>query len=781
VNLPAVREQRLVDAHGRELRDPRGATGRIGWTAPDMPMVNEWDAEQAFRLGYLANVIAYRCVQILARNASTPPLVAGRNPRRPTDINENAAITRLLGPPPGGPAPKLSARKLLRWTFAQQLVTGRRAWEIETNDAKVPVAFWPLVAARLCGVPTSGGAEWFKLFEYGTGVNPVKFKPDEVFFGWEPAGTDFRQSESPFQSARYDLSLVTMCDRYGLSFLRNNAVPAAVVTTTQFPDDKLRRQFRSQWQTEFGGVDNAGRTHFHEVSDDGDGPVSEAIDVKVLGLSAKDARLIEQRKEAMAEIAIAIGVPWSKLDASGRTFDNADVEDRTMWEETILPLMTDLVDDINMQLAPRLGPEVVWFDLSGVRALQRKILPVTQTATAPALLTARIMQINEARADYGLQAIADGDRFLSDDELVLFKGSGANPADAAAVREALQQLEQRTAQLETPPEPPALPPAAPPERRAADPGAVEARRAKIWNASNAVVTGLESRWERAWRRLFARQEEAALSRLTGKRGRQALGYGADGRPLETRDAAAPIDPEEIFSLAFWVALSADESTGLYEDVVSAGLSNLALSFGISFDLAAPFVEAFIRSRAQQLAGFVTQTTYDAIRDELVAGVAVGESIDDLATRVRSVFATASKTRAVTIARTEVISAYNGAAMLGAAQMPADVVAAAEWIATRDARTRDAHAAADGQTVAVGTAFDVGGRQMAYPGDPNGGAKNTVNCRCTVAFLTPEEWQAMERARPTIEVRHAKALLGLVPVAPEFDLLGFRRVLEGVAA
>ena len=40
--------------------------------------------------------------------------------------------------------------------------------------------------------------------------------------------------------------------------------------------------------------------------------------MKVLGLSAKDARLVEQRKDLIHEVAIGLGTPFSKLDASGR-------------------------------------------------------------------------------------------------------------------------------------------------------------------------------------------------------------------------------------------------------------------------------------------------------------------------------------------------------------------------------------------------------------------------------------------------------------------------------
>ena len=784
----------VVEARDRtmlaEYRDPRGATQRTQWTSPTMPMVPEWDAEQAWRLGVLANVIAYRCVQILAGNASTPPLVAGRNPRKPREINESAAITRLLGPPPGGPAPKLSARKLLRWTIAQQIVTGRRAWEIETatDDPKArPVALWPLVPAQLRAVPSTGGNEWFRVFEYGRYDAPVKFRPDQVFYGWDPGGNDFRQPESTLQSARYDLSLVTLCDRYGMAFLRNNAVPASVITTTAFPNEQARENFRRQWRAEFGGVDNAGRTAFHEVDDEGDEPVGESIDIKVLGLSAKDSKLIEQRKAAMAEIAISLGVPWSKLDASGRTFDNAEVEDRTMWEERLLPIMTDLVDDINVQLAPRFGPEVVWFDLSDVRALQRKTMPVTQTVGAPALLFAQIMRINEARADYSLDPLPDGDRVLTADEIAALQGGGA-VAGGEALRTALVEMEQRmTAELESrtaggDPNPP--PPAV--ENRVADPEATEQRRARIWRSSDAVATALEARWERQWKRLFARQAEATMTRLKGKRGRQALGYGTDGQPDETRatdDPAPQIDPAAIFDSAFWAAETRSMVEGLYEETALAGLNRLSTTFGVSFDLSAPFVTDFIEARANQLAGPVTETTYEAIRLELQEGVQAGESIDDIAARVRSVFAQADATRATTIARTEVISAYNGASALGAAQLPADVVAGQEWISTRDSRARPSHAAADGQVRAIGEPFEVGGATMAYPGDPSAGAKNTVNCRCTVAYLTPDEMAGIERqGRPQLEHRTALAMVLAVRTGDKnFDFIGYRRALQEVAA
>lgn len=763
-----VREHRA--GHQTEQRDPRGATRLTRWASPELAQIQPWNGEQAWRLGVLANVIAYRCVQLRARAAASVPLVAGRKLGDTKTIRDNAPIISLLGPPPGGPAPRLTATKLFRWTHAQKIVTGRRAWEIETGGSDVPVAFWPLVSSDLREKPSKGGTEWFRVFEYGNIMDPIVFQPEDVFYGWEPSGTNFRLAESELQSSRFDLSLVTMADRYSISFLRNNAVPAAVITTTEFPNAAARRRFEQNWSGEYGGPDNAGRVMINEVGDDGSGPVGDSIDIKVLGLSAKDSRMVEQRKDALMEIALSLGVPWSKLDASGRTFDNAEVEDRTYWEETILPELIDLQDDINMQLAPRFGSEVVWFDLRHVRALQPKVKPISQPMLAGDLVKAGIWSKNEARADYGVDPV-DDPAFDAYDEAAppalpaplapLALPAGNPPAADDPKLNADEPAVSRQRQV---------------EQRILDPQQQEVRRATIWHQSDAAVRTLEVRWERAWRRLFNRQADATITRLTGKRGRQML---------EQRDAdSAPlIDPAQIFDVEFWRAQSVEASGDLYDQVVTSSLSALAVRFGLSFDLHAPWVEQFIEQRVQQLAGQVTQTTYDLIRHEMTDAVGLGESIETIATRIRSVFAAASGTRATTIARTEVISAYNGAAVQGAASLPADVVAGQEWIATRDGRTREAHAAADGQTVAIGQPFDVGGHQLAYPGDPNGGARNTVNCRCAVAFLSPAEMAGLGRASgKQLEVRVANALLGLVPVGAEgFDFISWRRAAEEVAA
>jgi len=94
----------------------------------------------------------------------------------------------------------------------------------------------------------------------------------------------------------------------------------------------------------------------------------------------------------------------------------------------------------------------------------------------------------------------------------------------------------------------------------------------------------------------------------------------------------------------------------------------------------------------------------------------------------------SKSRAETIARTEVIGAYNNGNMAGARELGEFGPVKKEWSSFIDNRTRDSHIEADGQTVWFEDTFEVGGEQMDAPHDPGADPAEVINCRCQVILL-----------------------------------------------
>lgn len=144
------------------------------------------------------------------------------------------------------------------------------------------------------------------------------------------------------------------------------------------------------------------------------------------------------------------------------------------------------------------------------------------------------------------------------------------------------------------------------------------------------------------------------------------------------------------------------------------------------------VAAYIAKWGAQKVTDITSTTEQQIRDILIRARDDGLGIDAAARALREQTSITAALRAHVIARTETHAAANYGAMAGAIE--SGVIMRREWIAVQDDRSREAHAEADGQTVAMDEPFDVGGEALMYPGDPAGSPENVIMCRCAVGMV-----------------------------------------------
>lgn len=144
---------------------------------------------------------------------------------------------------------------------------------------------------------------------------------------------------------------------------------------------------------------------------------------------------------------------------------------------------------------------------------------------------------------------------------------------------------------------------------------------------------------------------------------------------------------------------------------------------------------------------VTDTTRAILAAIIQTGVSEGESMQQIADRIRTAYAEMSETRAQLIARTEVIGAANAGGRFAALSTGLDLTR--EWLATLDERTRPDHLDANGQKRAMHEPYDVGGYQGMFPGDPSLPPSEVCNCRCTEVFL-----HSAKRMADTPETRAA---------------------------
>lgn len=150
------------------------------------------------------------------------------------------------------------------------------------------------------------------------------------------------------------------------------------------------------------------------------------------------------------------------------------------------------------------------------------------------------------------------------------------------------------------------------------------------------------------------------------------------------------------------------------------------------------VDSFVIAQlqlTQNLLVRIPDEVYRLIFQAIEAGHRAGEDVEQIAQRVDAVLTfTGSENwdnRAKVIAVTETHRAWQSGT-LGAAmyyEPPTGRGWTKTWAAEEDDRTRPAHVRADGQTRRLRDMFQVGGEDLAYPGDPRGLAANVIACRC----------------------------------------------------
>ena len=120
-----------------------------------------------------------------------------------------------------------------------------------------------------------------------------------------------------------------------------------------------------------------------------------------------------------------------------------------------------------------------------------------------------------------------------------------------------------------------------------------------------------------------------------------------------------------------------------------------------------------------------------INSEVLQGVMLGDSIPDIAKRIKHV-EEMNKVAAIRSARTIVTGAENKGRQDSYARAAADgIIMEKEWLAAIDSRTRHVHALLNGQRTKVEKPFHSELGDIMFPGDPSAHPSNVYNCRCTM--------------------------------------------------
>lgn len=162
-------------------------------------------------------------------------------------------------------------------------------------------------------------------------------------------------------------------------------------------------------------------------------------------------------------------------------------------------------------------------------------------------------------------------------------------------------------------------------------------------------------------------------------------------------------------------------------------------------------ETIIRQYVRDVGGIritqISNSTMQQINRVVENGLKEGLGVASIGKSIRETMDSPfTRYRANTIARTETHSAasYGNHQINASFNIPNQVK---RWVSVADARSRATHVAANGQEVPLDEDFIVGGVAMGYTGDPKGGAKNVINCRCVTLYIDPEEEVIQDEVAP----------------------------------
>lgn len=205
--------------------------------------------------------------------------------------------------------------------------------------------------------------------------------PLNDFYGMSPARPGSRSIDQNNDSRAWNDSLLQNGGRPSGAFVKDENL-----TTEQFT------RLQSEIESKHSGSARVGKFLLLEGG----------LKFQEIGLNPKDMDWLEGQKLSAREIAIVYNVPPELLgDSANKTYSNYQEARKAFYQETVLPLLDYLRDELNMWLVPLFGGNVYLdYNSDEIEALQEDRDALYTRANAA--YAGGLMTRNEARALVGL-------------------------------------------------------------------------------------------------------------------------------------------------------------------------------------------------------------------------------------------------------------------------------------------------------------------------------------------------------------------------------------------
>jgi len=674
--------------------------------------------------GYQNNVIAYRCIYMIA-NACAGIEWELYSKRRgggdPQEIQEHPLLQLI-----DRPNPMMAKSEFFEAFFAFFSLAGNSFVEAaRPRPGQPPMELWPTSPAHIKIVPGPRG--YVARYEFTANNITKVFPVDQITM----KAADMMQMKSfhprdpwwgmsPLEAAMWSLDQSNAGQKWNLALLQNSATPSGilrVLSTEANPNASLTEEQYGDLKAELdenSGPSKAGRPWLLEGG----------LDWTQISLSPKDMEFLKNKEVTAIDVALAYGVPPELLGLGQKTFANYKEARASFYEETVLPLMDKAKDSLNAWLVPQFGEGLVLkYNKDDIEALALK-----REAKFSMLKDAAFLTVNEKREAAGYAPVDKGDVFIIGAEVV----SDLSAIDSSLFAEepepeiAADLVEEDTEDDD--------------EMGDEDEKQFKSfnllndnERRKSWRRQNWRKTRLERAFERDLQSDFRELSSDMERAIGGKTDPNAMEFAI----LKAIDENQPIIERTIKRHVGYTVREFGEAT--FNNAKSAFPGRIETKQNRKWDdWAKRYIETRTAKSITEVMGTTRKKVTSTVRRLVQEAVIDGRTNEDIASELSQEIAGISKSRARVIARTEVGMASSNASIeaVRSLHLPAMVK---EWISAEDDRVRDDdqhadHAAMNGVTAELDEKFTVPpDTDMDGPGDPSAPPEQVINCRCVLAF------------------------------------------------
>lgn len=666
---------------------------------------------------YSKSLYVFRCVQKIAQKTASVDFNLFKIKNRTGDKEEvfvHDALDLIYKP-----NPFQTKQEFLEKYMINKLLTGQ-AFVLKVRNERGEVEeLWNLRPDLMTIIKDK--TLFIKGFEFNKEDGKVVFAPEDIIYHATPSPLDEWGGLSVLQAAQTRVDTEEFATKYQRYFFQNNARPDFVLASDDKIAQRQKDEIKEAWDKRHKGALNTGKGAFLEMG----------LKYQQVSISQREMDYIESLKMTRDDILTAFSVPKPIIAITEDVnYANAKTAMEVFLNETIQPEVAGIENKWNEDLIyPEYGDIFfIHYDEGFIPRNEKEEAEINSI-----YLDNGTKLINEVREEMGLEPVVGGWSLYKPVMEVAVGGlpqGGKNFSRAVKeanekrrifrgrskaykfleIKEAIVKDMYKALEIDIKDE----------LKNGYSKSIVpDDHKEKYAEVVNKQIDEKGKTFEPSIKDFAEQQKGRVIAALVDKYGDKSLDAKAVGGLFDKKKENA------IFAE---IALPF-----VTEFITSAGQEALqTVAPAETFDVN-DRIQSYIKNRVRELAQEVNGTTIDKLSRVLAEGIAEGEGISELTSRVESVYSEYPTYRAETIARTEATAANNLGFVEGYQQ---GGVNGKEWIATGDHRTRTSHmqAEADG-VIGINESFSNG---LKYPGDPRGGPEETVNCRCVLAPAFKEE-------------------------------------------